>query len=137
MFHCSYSWAKYSISSRTFEDFLSSSLYLIAFFKVTKLHIKEKDWYVFIFHIKNNSQVYDRLLKHQIDHISLFFSPCIQLCYSNNLLFSCSELIGSADFVEKGTQNVVFRTCNQEKNRVVCQLGTSDAVRALTAAQLV
>ncbi|XP_054809434.1 uncharacterized protein LOC129311270 isoform X2 [Prosopis cineraria] len=48
-----------------------------------------------------------------------------------------NELIGSTDFVEKGTQSVVFRTCNEEKNRVVCQLGTSDAVRALTAAQLV
>ncbi|KAF7809503.1 tRNA-dihydrouridine(20) synthase [NAD(P)+]-like isoform X1 [Senna tora] len=48
-----------------------------------------------------------------------------------------NELIGSVDFLEKGTKNIVFRTCNQEKSRVVCQLGTSDAVRALTAAQLV
>ncbi|KAI4328090.1 hypothetical protein L6164_020477 [Bauhinia variegata] len=48
-----------------------------------------------------------------------------------------NELLGSTDFVEKGTESVVFRTCSQEKNRVVCQLGTSDAVRALTAAQLV
>ncbi|XP_022740792.1 tRNA-dihydrouridine(20) synthase [NAD(P)+]-like isoform X3 [Durio zibethinus] len=28
-----------------------------------------------------------------------------------------NEYIGSTDFVEKGTDNVVFRTCNQEKNR--------------------
>ncbi|XP_061361067.1 uncharacterized protein LOC133304987 isoform X3 [Gastrolobium bilobum] len=48
-----------------------------------------------------------------------------------------NELIGSTDFVEKGTENVVFRTCDQEKNRVVFQIGTSDAVRALTVAQLV
>ncbi|KAK4261445.1 hypothetical protein QN277_004440 [Acacia crassicarpa] len=48
-----------------------------------------------------------------------------------------NDLIGSIDFVEKGTQSVVFRTCNEEKDRVVCQLGTSDAVRALKAAQLV
>ncbi|KAK7360978.1 hypothetical protein VNO77_02999 [Canavalia gladiata] len=48
-----------------------------------------------------------------------------------------NEHIGSTDFVEKGTENVVFRTCEQEKDRVVFQIGTSDAVRALTAAQLV
>ncbi|XP_062178332.1 uncharacterized protein LOC133883130 isoform X1 [Alnus glutinosa] len=48
-----------------------------------------------------------------------------------------NEHIGSTDFVEKGAENVVFRTCNQERNQVVFQLGTSDAVRALTAAQIV
>ncbi|KAK9097054.1 hypothetical protein Sjap_022551 [Stephania japonica] len=48
-----------------------------------------------------------------------------------------NEVIGSTDFVEKGTESVVFRTCPEEKNRVVFQVGTSDAVRALTAAQLV
>ena len=47
------------------------------------------------------------------------------------------DCIGSVDFVEKGTGNVVFRTCHEEKNRVVFQMGTSDAVRALTAAQIV
>ncbi|XVF59160.1 hypothetical protein PTKIN_Ptkin07bG0253400 [Pterospermum kingtungense] len=48
-----------------------------------------------------------------------------------------NECIGTTDFVEKGTDNVVFRTCNQERNRVVFQMGTSDAVRALKAAQIV
>ncbi|KAL1338559.1 hypothetical protein AAHE18_10G219800 [Arachis hypogaea] len=48
-----------------------------------------------------------------------------------------NELIGTTDFVEKGTEGVVFRTCDQERNRVVFQIGTSDAVRALSAAQLV
>ncbi|KAL8211101.1 hypothetical protein R6Q57_005538 [Mikania cordata] len=48
-----------------------------------------------------------------------------------------NDAIGSTDIVEKGTENVVFRTCDQERNQVVFQLGTSDAVRALTAAQLV
>ncbi|XP_020224425.1 tRNA-dihydrouridine(20) synthase [NAD(P)+]-like isoform X2 [Cajanus cajan] len=48
-----------------------------------------------------------------------------------------NELIGSTDFVEKGTESVVFRTCDEEKDRVVFQIGTSDAVRALAAAQLV
>lgn len=48
-----------------------------------------------------------------------------------------NERLGSIDFVEKGTGNVVFRTCNEERNRIVFQIGTSDAVRALAAAQLV
>uniref|UniRef100_A0A2P2KME6 tRNA-dihydrouridine20 synthase NADP+-like isoform X3 n=1 Tax=Rhizophora mucronata TaxID=61149 RepID=A0A2P2KME6_RHIMU len=48
-----------------------------------------------------------------------------------------NEYIRSIDFVEKGTENVVFRTCLQERNQVVFQIGTSDAVRALTAAQIV
>ncbi|KAL9464081.1 hypothetical protein AB3S75_001807 [Citrus x aurantiifolia] len=48
-----------------------------------------------------------------------------------------NEFIGSTDFVEKGTDSVVFRTCHQERNHVVFQMGTSDAVRALTAAKMV
>lgn len=48
-----------------------------------------------------------------------------------------NEDVGSIDFVEKGTHNVVFRTCHEEKNRVVFQMGTSNAERALTAAQIV
>ncbi|KAJ7943810.1 tRNA-dihydrouridine synthase [Quillaja saponaria] len=48
-----------------------------------------------------------------------------------------NEVIGSTDFVEKGTENVVFRTCNREKNQVVFQMGTSNSMRALTAAQMV
>lgn len=48
-----------------------------------------------------------------------------------------NSCIGSVDFVEKGTENVVFRTCEKEKGRVVVQLGTASATRALSAAQLV
>ncbi|KAG5059810.1 hypothetical protein JHK87_000839 [Glycine soja] len=48
-----------------------------------------------------------------------------------------NELIGSTDFVEKGTKNVVFRTCDEEKDTVVFQIGTSNALRALATAQLV
>lgn len=51
--------------------------------------------------------------------------------------FFFSEYIGTTDFVERGTDNVVFRTCNQERNQVVFQMGTSDAVRALKAAEIV
>ncbi|KAL5705535.1 tRNA-dihydrouridine(20) synthase [NAD(P)(+)] [Ranunculus cassubicifolius] len=48
-----------------------------------------------------------------------------------------NESLGSIDFVDKGTDTVVFRTCDEERNRVVFQIGTSDAVRALTAARIV
>uniref|UniRef100_A0A803MNM1 tRNA-dihydrouridine synthase n=1 Tax=Chenopodium quinoa TaxID=63459 RepID=A0A803MNM1_CHEQI len=48
-----------------------------------------------------------------------------------------NDYLGTIDVVEKGTQNVVFRTCPEEQSRVVFQMGTSDAVRALKAAQLV
>uniref|UniRef100_A0A1D1ZEY0 tRNA-dihydrouridine(20) synthase [NAD(P)+]-like n=1 Tax=Anthurium amnicola TaxID=1678845 RepID=A0A1D1ZEY0_9ARAE len=48
-----------------------------------------------------------------------------------------NKSLGTTDFVEKGTYNVVFRTCPEEKNRVVFQMGTANAARALTAAQLV
>ncbi|PON48678.1 tRNA-dihydrouridine synthase [Parasponia andersonii] len=56
----------------------------------------------------------------------------------NALFFLPSaEHLGSIDFVEKKTESVVFRTCNDEGNHVVFQIGTSDAVRALAAAQMV
>ncbi|EPS65337.1 hypothetical protein M569_09441, partial [Genlisea aurea] len=48
-----------------------------------------------------------------------------------------NEILGAVDFVEKGTESVVFRTCPEERDGVVFQLGTSDAVRALKAAQIV
>uniref|UniRef100_A0A7N0TMB5 DUF7795 domain-containing protein n=2 Tax=Kalanchoe fedtschenkoi TaxID=63787 RepID=A0A7N0TMB5_KALFE len=48
-----------------------------------------------------------------------------------------NEALGSIDFVEKGTNVVAFRTCEQEQGHVVFQMGTSDAVRALKAAQIV
>lgn len=39
--------------------------------------------------------------------------------------------------MERGTDSVVFRTCPLERDRVVFQMGTSDAVRALKAAEMV
>ncbi|GLJ30164.1 hypothetical protein SUGI_0596690 [Cryptomeria japonica] len=47
-----------------------------------------------------------------------------------------NETLGTVDYVDKGTDDVVFRTCNQEKHRVIFQIGTANAVRALNAAQL-
>lgn len=57
--------------------------------------------------------------------------------YSMNIFSFHAACIGTTDFVEKGTDDVVFRTCEEERNRVVFQMGTADAVRALTAAELV
>ncbi|RAL50604.1 hypothetical protein DM860_014546 [Cuscuta australis] len=48
-----------------------------------------------------------------------------------------NDALGTIDLLEKGTGSVVFRTCSEERNRVVFQMGTSDAVRALNAAQMV
>ncbi|XP_024381936.1 uncharacterized protein [Physcomitrium patens] len=48
-----------------------------------------------------------------------------------------NEDLGTVDFVEKSSNEVVFRTCDEEKHRVVFQVGTSEAVRCLKAANLV
>lgn len=48
-----------------------------------------------------------------------------------------NDYLGTTDFVEKGSETVVFRTSPEERSRVVFQMGTSDAIRALKAAQLV
>lgn len=53
------------------------------------------------------------------------------------IVISSLDVLGTTDFVEKGTDNVVFGTCPEARNRVVFQMGTSDAVRALCATQIV
>ncbi|XP_054856830.1 tRNA-dihydrouridine(20) synthase [NAD(P)+]-like isoform X2 [Eublepharis macularius] len=47
-----------------------------------------------------------------------------------------NEVLGTVDFVAPNDR-VVFRTCAKEKDSVVFQMGTADAERALTVAQLV
>ncbi|XP_033613693.1 tRNA-dihydrouridine(20) synthase [NAD(P)+]-like isoform X3 [Fukomys damarensis] len=47
-----------------------------------------------------------------------------------------NELLSTIDFVAPDDR-VVFRTCAKEQNRVVFQMGTSDAERALAVARLV
>ena len=80
--------------------------------------------------------------------VSVLFVPsvvqiyCIALglydsTHPNHVAHCLPESLGTTDFVEKGTDSVVFRTCPQERGRVVFQMGTSNAVRALKAAQLV
>lgn len=48
-----------------------------------------------------------------------------------------NAVLGTVDFVNEGDGEIVFRTCEIERDRVVLQLGTSCAERALKAAQLV
>ncbi|KAM7058209.1 tRNA-dihydrouridine(20) synthase [NAD(P)+]-like isoform 5-T5 [Molossus nigricans] len=47
-----------------------------------------------------------------------------------------NEVLSTVDFVAPDDR-VVFRTCKREQNRVVFQMGTSDAERALAVARLV
>ncbi|OAE27139.1 hypothetical protein AXG93_4666s1090 [Marchantia polymorpha subsp. ruderalis] len=46
-----------------------------------------------------------------------------------------NEELQTVDFIEKDTKEVVFRTSSLEKHRVVFQIGTADALRALKVAQ--
>jgi len=46
-------------------------------------------------------------------------------------------MLATVDLVEKDTDTVVFWTCDEEKSRVVLQIGTSDAVQAVQVANLV
>lgn len=48
-----------------------------------------------------------------------------------------NEALGTVDYIDKSDGTVVFRTCNLEKDRVVVQLGTCDAKRALKVAQMI
>ncbi|KAG6554846.1 hypothetical protein Mapa_003429 [Marchantia paleacea] len=48
-----------------------------------------------------------------------------------------NDELQTVDFIEKDTKEVVFRTSSSEKRRVVFQIGTADALRALKVAQLV
>lgn len=45
--------------------------------------------------------------------------------------------MNTIDFVDPSDGTIVFRTCSLEKSRVVLQLGTSDAARALAVGKLV
>eukprot|EP00249_Psilotum_nudum_P015609 c25424_g1_i4 orf=81-764(-) len=48
-----------------------------------------------------------------------------------------NDLLGTIDFVEKGTGEVIFRTCELERRCIVFQILTSNATRALNASQRV
>lgn len=47
-----------------------------------------------------------------------------------------NDVLGTIDYIDKYDGNVVFRTCQLERDRVVLQLGTANAERALKIAQM-
>lgn len=48
-----------------------------------------------------------------------------------------SEVLKTVDFIDKFDGTIVFRTCAAEKGKVVLQLGTASAKRALDVAKMV
>lgn len=48
-----------------------------------------------------------------------------------------NEILGTVDFVDQTDGTIVFRTCDEEKDKVILQLGTCNAERALKVAKLV
>ncbi|KAK9736262.1 Double-stranded RNA binding motif [Popillia japonica] len=48
-----------------------------------------------------------------------------------------NDILGTVDFIDKSDGTVVFRTCKREKEKVVVQIGTCDANRALKVAKLI
>ena len=53
------------------------------------------------------------------------------------IVVAFSEILGTVDFVDELDGSVVFRTCSAEKQKVVFQVGTSDAALALQVAKIV
>lgn len=47
-----------------------------------------------------------------------------------------NDVLGTIDYIDKYDGNVVFRTCQLERDQVVLQLGTANAERALKIAQM-
>jgi len=45
--------------------------------------------------------------------------------------------LGTIDYIAKDGKTLVFRTCPQEKGKVIMQLGVADPVLALKAAQVI
>lgn len=53
------------------------------------------------------------------------------------ICFSFSEVLGTTDFIDKSDGTVFFRTCEKERNKVIFQIGTNDAQRALKVGKMV
>lgn len=48
-----------------------------------------------------------------------------------------SEVLQTVDFIDKFDGTIVFRSCERERGKVVLQLGTANAERALKVAKMV
>ncbi len=68
---------------------------------------------------------------------SVFPDLLTLLCFAFCLVMVVAEMLGTVDLVEKDTDTLVFWTCDEENSGVVFQIGTSDAVQAVQAANLV
>lgn len=60
----------------------------------------------------------------------------IHLIFRSFYLFE-TEVLGTVDFIDKHNGALTFRTCPLEKGKVVLQLGTANAERALKVAKMV
>ncbi|XP_043283785.1 tRNA-dihydrouridine(20) synthase [NAD(P)+]-like isoform X2 [Venturia canescens] len=72
--------------------------------------------------------------------MNLFFTKRLQNSgYSLRISETCklTNVLGTIDYVDRTDGTIVFRTCNRERDRVVLQLGTSDAGRALKVGKMV
>ncbi len=58
-------------------------------------------------------------------------------CFAFCLVMVVAEMLATVDLVEKDTDTLVFQTWDEEKSTAVFQIGTSDAVQAVQAANLV
>ena len=48
-----------------------------------------------------------------------------------------SDVLGTVDFIDKSDGTVFFRTCEREHKKVIFQIGTNDAQRALKVGKMV
>jgi hypothetical protein len=68
---------------------------------------------------------------------SVFPDLLTLLCFAFCLVMVVAEMSGTVDLVEKSTDTFVVQTCDEEKSCRDFQIGTSDVMRALQAANLV
>lgn len=54
-------------------------------------------------------------------------------------IFTCIflDILNTVDFIDQTDGTIVFRTCAEERNKVVLQIGTCSPERALKVAKLV
>ncbi|MPC14460.1 tRNA-dihydrouridine(20) synthase [NAD(P)+]-like [Portunus trituberculatus] len=48
-----------------------------------------------------------------------------------------NDVLGTVDFIDKSDGTVFFRTCERERSKVIFQIGTNDAQRALKVGKMV
>ena len=90
--------------------------------------------------IQKKSSIRKSLQPNELKTVYFFFFLQCTIIYQiiNYLFVMCLAILNTVDFVSvKDRDSVVFRTSKEEKDRVVFQIGTSDPILALKAAQKV